>query len=176
MEAPMNTTFDASAHEAVGHDHGGAERRAAALARAEHLLGRATRRIDDQDEQLGRMHGLVTCLLEVGAPLAIVEDSIVRAWSPALESLTGLRRSTAVGARLDRLLPTLHRIGASEWRWMPPQGPEWLVAERPASARIDVLCWVERRDSAAAEAPAVPVGGAAPGTSGLTRRSRGRGW
>ena len=122
-----------------------------ALTRAAELVAHAAQRLEEQDERLERLHGLVECLVEVGPPLAVVEESIVRAWSPALESLTDVRRSSAVGARLGRVLPTLQPTGEREWRWRPHEGSEWLVAVRPGGPQLDVLCWVRHLDAPAVE-------------------------
>jgi len=129
--------------DACAHDELSAASHAA-LARAEELVSAAAQRLQDQDEQLESLYTLVECLVELGLPVTVVEGSVVRAWSQALEAVTGVRRSSALGAQLGRVLPSLGRTDEGRWGWTAPDGAEWTVAARPAGPRLEVLCWTRR--------------------------------
>jgi hypothetical protein len=112
----------------------------AALARAEELVSAAAQRLRDQDEQLESLHRLVECLVELGPPVTVVEGSVVRAWSDALEQVTGVRRATALGARLRRVLPSLEPTQEG-CRWTASDGAQWAVDARSVGPELEVLCW-----------------------------------
>jgi hypothetical protein len=121
---------------------------AAALERAEHLVGTASARLQAQDEQLESLYGLVECLVELGSPLAVVDGTTVRAWSSALEVLTGVRTTTAVGAALDRVLPSLRPTEAEVWSWTDRTGAPWTVDVRQGGPRLRVLRWASQVEAA----------------------------
>ena len=127
--------------DAYGQDELDPAATKAALARAEGLVSAASERMQDQDERLDSLYSLVECLVELGPPVTVVEGSVVRAWSGALEHLTGVRRTSALGARLRRVLPSLERTDEGR-RWTAPDGAEWAVATRPAGPELEVLCWI----------------------------------
>lgn len=112
-----------------------------ALSRAEQLVTAAAERLQAQDEQLESVYGLIECLLDLSPPMAIVEGSVVRAWSPALEALTGVRRTTALGSRLARSLPSLAPADRAPWRWTDPNGAAWAVTVRSGGPDLRVLLW-----------------------------------
>ena len=118
----------------------------AALARAEELVSAASHRLQDQDERLGSLYSLVECLVELGPPMTVVEGSVVRAWSAALERLTGVRRAAALGARIGQVLPGLEPTEDAR-RWTAPDGAEWAVVTRPAGPDLEVLCWTRPVDA-----------------------------
>jgi PAS domain-containing protein len=134
MEEPLDAYAHEEAEPAAGH----------ALARAEELVATASQRLRDQDERLASLYRLVECLMELGPPVTVVEGSVVRAWSDALERLTGVRRASALGARLNRVLPTLSAGEDGPGRWTAPDGAEWTVAVRPAGPELQVLWWMQR--------------------------------
>lgn len=128
--------MDACAHR---EEQPGAE--AAALERAEQLLRTASARLQAQDEQLESLYGLIERLVDLGPPITVVEGSIVRAWSPALERLTGVRATAAVGATLDRVLPSLRQAAAGPWHWTDRSGAPWTVDVHQGGPRLRILRW-----------------------------------
>jgi hypothetical protein len=126
---------------ADGTSAGEIDTEAEVLIRAEALVDQAARRLEEQGEQLERLYGLVECLVKVGPPLAVVEAWVVRAWTPALESLTGVGRGAAVGMRLSRVLPDLRPAGAHRWCWTSGDGSRWSVVAHMGECPYEILRW-----------------------------------
>jgi hypothetical protein len=135
----MNARFDADALEAASTDS--TPDGDGVLARADELVRAASTRLRDQEDQLEALHGLIECLVELGPPLAILEASHIRAWSPALAAVTGVPSSRAVGGRLLGVLPALQATGEGRWRWEEPGGVEWTISLRHGGHRLQILCW-----------------------------------
>jgi hypothetical protein len=135
--------LDASVHH---DDHADAERDAA-LERADRLLATAASQLQEQDAHLESLYALVDYLLQVGPPMTVVEGQIVRAWSPALESLTGIRATTAVGAVVDGLIPSFHALAPGPCHWTDRVGNHWAIDVHQTGPRLRVLRWTAHRDS-----------------------------
>jgi hypothetical protein len=130
-----------------------------ALCRAEQLVTAAAERLRQQDDKLESAYGLIECLVELGPPMAIVEGSVVRAWSPALQRLTRVPRTTAVGKRVTQLLPTLVPSDLAPWRWTDPSGGAWGVTVRSGGPHLQLLLWTDRVGTAeGAPPPTDPLG------------------
>jgi PAS domain-containing protein len=141
--------------DACAHDDDQTVAAGAALERAEQLVATAAARLQSQEERLEELYGLVECLIELGPPMAVVEGQTVRAWSPALEALTGVRSATAVGAGLDGVLPSLSpEDPTGQWHWTDWKGSRWEVEVHQTDSRLRVLHWTQRL-AAAEDAVAV---------------------
>ncbi|MET0728960.1 MAG: hypothetical protein ABWZ76_11755 [Acidimicrobiales bacterium] len=126
-------------------EHDGDAAGDAAEARALHLVVEATEALRVRDHELRRLQQLLEHVLEVCPPLVVAEDGVVRAWSAALEPLSGIRADEAMGRRLGRILPGLgelaERLPDEDDAWCDRGGRAWrpTVLEREGTLVSVVL-------------------------------------
>jgi PAS domain-containing protein len=94
-----------------------------ALARAQGLVDDATRAVEERDAELRRQQSMLDALLASAGPVAVLEAEVVRAWSGALEALTGLSAVAVLGRRLRTVAPHL----VADEPWTDERGARWRV-------------------------------------------------
>jgi PAS domain-containing protein len=94
-----------------------------ALTRAQGLVDEATRAVEERDLELRRQQSMLDAVLAAAGPVAVLEAEVVRAWSGALEVLTGLSAVAVLGRRLRTVAPHL----VTDAPWSDERGARWRV-------------------------------------------------